>query len=113
VNSLPSLATKPPRSSVGQDTAGGGARQLGGAGEIAQRHRTAGGAKHLKQPQAAIEAFDEVGGALLAALELWHWLAPPAAPIKDWTCRRPNPCHNSPISSIGEQIFATAKGPPP
>ncbi len=57
-----------------EDAARGGTRQLRGAREITQCHRTAGGAEFLQQPQAAVETLDEVGGTLLAvtALQLWH-----------------------------------------
>ena len=47
-----------------ENAARGGARQIGGAREIAQRHRAVGGAELLQQAQAAVEALDEIGGAL-------------------------------------------------
>jgi hypothetical protein len=57
-----------------QDAARRGARQLGGTGEIAQRHRAARGAEFLQQTQTAVEALDEIGVALLnvAAFQLRH-----------------------------------------
>ena len=50
-----------------QDAARGGARQVGGARDVAQRHRARSIAERLQQAQAAVEALDEIGGALLAA----------------------------------------------
>jgi len=57
-----------------EDAPCSGARQLGGASEVAERHRAAGRAEHLQQAQAAVETLDEIGGTLLAvpALQLWH-----------------------------------------
>src|SRR4051812_10205923 len=55
----------------------GRARQLSGARDVAQGHRARGLAEHLQQPQTAVEALDEIGGALLAVLafQLWHrWI---------------------------------------
>jgi len=44
-----------------QDAAHGGARQVGGLGEIAQGHRSRIDAEQFEHPQAAVEAFDEIG----------------------------------------------------
>ena len=47
--------------------------------DVAQRHWARRFAEGLQQAQAAVEAFDKIGGALLAALtlQLWHWLICP------------------------------------
>ena len=57
-----------------QDAACGGARQVGGAGDVAERHRTGHVAERLQEAQAAIEALDKIGSAFLAAFafQLWH-----------------------------------------
>jgi hypothetical protein len=57
-----------------QDTPGGRAREVGGPRDLAQRHRRRALAEGLQQPQAAVEAFDKVGGPDLArfAFQLGH-----------------------------------------
>ena len=57
-----------------QDAARGGARQIGGTREVAQRRRTGDGAEHLQQAKPAIQRLDEVGGALVLVgpLQLGH-----------------------------------------
>src|SRR2546430_2424119 len=82
-----------------QDAARGGAWQLRGAGDVAERHRAAGCTERLQQAQAAVETLDEIGGTLLAVLafQLWH-----LEPFKKQACPYIQTCHNSPVSSIGE-----------
>jgi len=51
-----------------QDAPRGGARQLRGARDVAQRHRAGRFAEGLQQTKPAVETFDEIGGAFFAAL---------------------------------------------
>ncbi|MHC2160250.1 hypothetical protein ACVL5V_002671 [Bradyrhizobium ottawaense] len=85
-----------------QHTSGGGARQVRGAGEIAQRHRAGRRAEALQQAQAAIERFDEIRRALvgLAPLQFGHG---DGTILQNSACCCSKACHNSPIRSIGEQ----------
>ena len=83
-NSLPSVATKPPRSSVNR------MRRAVARGSSAARARSLSVigplvvAEHLQQPQAAVEALDEIGGALLAvfAFQFWHLWSNGRWPVK-------------------------------
>src|ERR1700760_835617 len=60
-----------------QDAPGGGPRQFCDLGDFAQAHRRGALTEDLQQSQAAIEAFDKVGGTDLAVLafQLRHGLA--------------------------------------
>ena len=64
-----------------QNAPRGRARQVGGFGEIAQRHRLLAAAKQLEHPQAAVEAFDEIRRAavvrLTLAFQFRHGAPPP------------------------------------
>ena len=119
VNSLPSLATKAAALEGEEDAARGGARQVGGAGEIAQRHRAAGGCRTSAAGAGRGRGFRRNRSrALLAAFafQLRHGcvhLAPSSRPKLRLPSTAKTHVSNSPIRSIGEQIHPLRKDAPP